>query len=193
MTEQARVLQNKTPDSALHLRRRIKGPPNVITLVPSPQADLFSQSKCHEIPCKELGWIPNKQSLSSCRNLDNFLPDKGSRLRNFKPPVCQQTVQKVELICYKHRHFNRKQMMKGREFKTWSERGHTWIFFHHHMKMTDTCGIINLFENTHTYTHTHTHTQSFKVHSCTWKHQLTKQYHLKVHQRSFILELIVLK
>lgn len=121
--------QNKTLNSALHLRRRIKCLPNVITLVPSPQADLFSQSKCHEIPCKELGWIPNKQSLSSCRNLNNFIPDEGSRLRNFKPPVCQQTVQRVELICYKHRCFDQKQTMKGREFKTWSEGGYTWIFF----------------------------------------------------------------
>lgn len=75
------------------------------------------------------GWIPNKQSLSSCRNLNNFIPDEGSRLRNFKPPVCQQTVQRVELICYKHRCFNQKQTMKGREFKTWSEGGYTWIFF----------------------------------------------------------------
>ncbi len=78
---------------ALHLRSRIKGLPDVITLVPFPRADLFSQFKCHEISCKELGWIPNKQSCL-------FIPDKGSGLRNFKPLVCQQMVQKVGFICY---------------------------------------------------------------------------------------------
>lgn len=47
---------------ALHLQRRIKGHPNIGTLVAFPQAYLFSQFKCHEISGKELGWIPNKQS-----------------------------------------------------------------------------------------------------------------------------------
>lgn len=48
-------MQNRVPDSAVHLHLGIKGRPIVITLVSLPWADLFSQFKCHQISCKELG------------------------------------------------------------------------------------------------------------------------------------------
>lgn len=58
-------MQNRVPDSAVHLHLGIKGCPIVITLVSLPWADLFSQFKCHQISCKELGQIPNKQPCLS--------------------------------------------------------------------------------------------------------------------------------
>lgn len=94
---------NSALRGALHLRSGIKGSPNVITLVPLPRPDLFSQFKCHEISCKELGWIPNKNSLT-CRDLNVFIPDKGSEVRIFKPLVCQQILEKVGITVYKMSH-----------------------------------------------------------------------------------------
>lgn len=57
--ETGKVLTILLQNSVLHLRRRIKGLPNMITLVSFPVVDLLSKFKCHEISCKELGWIPN--------------------------------------------------------------------------------------------------------------------------------------
>lgn len=71
----------RVADGDVHLQRRIKGRPIVITLVSFPWADLFSQFKCHQISCKELGWIPDKQPGLSTSEWLTLFPKQESELR----------------------------------------------------------------------------------------------------------------